>query len=896
MLKLYKKRTLASFLITIFIMVGTAWAAVQYTDSIDCTNGGMYTPEANGTNSVTVSGTYNNSADFIVYGADGETDGSNLTVTLGENASINNSVTGKYVRFFAGGKNVAINGNTTLNFDSKEGAKLARTASPGFQDSVAIAGGSAGGRIKGNTLVNVTGKLKGDWASDGYGPFVGYVKVYGAGGIHKTNSEATELVVEGDSTVNMTADWGEDSASTALLAGPFIGKANAGGTVKGNAKVVLNTPGYIGEIYAAGLIEAAGTTIEVGSTEIQLENGKVSSVLAGGAIWGAGTIRVLGDSIVNVTSFDAVESARIFGGGGCEVRDAKSIIEGNSRINIKGGHGIKFIYGGGQAWNNNRTTDFSSTQVSNVLGNAMIQIQGDKGIAAFSDKGEIYAGCRRGSDVIGDGGTAQATVGKDGIITFKDITLVPPTMKLHISGQGRHTKRLNNDNYESASYDSVLGDSVLVFDNVKADFSGATIIEMDRIELAPGTELKLANLGGATAIKLTGNWTNFGAPSVLTFKSAVNVPVDFSEATGITSAAFNDAKTELVVSCKNTPIAVTPATLKLEPEKSDTVKATTYAAGESVSWKSSDTAVATVDSAGNVTAVKAGIAVISATGSASKTTASCTVTVEDPAAPDPVPTPAPVTPTVVTKEDNPVTNDKDVPETVKPATPVITQATAENTTALAKSADVKEEFFAATADGSITVDPVIAKNAVKTVISDDATVDPQTIVTLPVITAAVESGKVAALAMKATGKQLGAVENNVVSDITLIKILKDETGAKFDYTADPALYDDQSFTLKNADGNNLALTDKIDPAATYTLILFVKDNAKFDYDKTEGSVIDPVAIAMNEAAAPAPGGSSSSGFWRDTSNAFAKSSCFMPRCFRNSSRRFFMSSSSLMES
>ena len=65
--------------------------------------------------------------------------------------------------------------------------------------------------------------------------------------------------------------------------------------------------------------------------------------------------------------------------------------------------------------------------------------------------------------------------------------------------------------------------------------------------------------------------------------------------------------------------------------------------------------------------------------------------------------------------------------------------------------------------------------------------------------------------MKTTGAQLGAAANNIVSDITLIKILKDETGAKFGYTAEPAGYADQSFTLKNADGNNLAFTDKIDP-------------------------------------------------------------------------------------
>ena len=319
------------------------------------------------------------------------------------------------------------------------------------------------------------------------------------------------------------------------------------------------------------------------------------------------------------------------------------------------------------------------------------------------------------------------------------------------------------------------------------------------------------------------------------------------------------AKPELVVTCKNAPIAVTPTALKLQLGKSDTVKAATPVVGETVSWKSSDTAVAAVDDAGKVTAHKAGIAVISATGSVTNTTAGCTVTVEDPAAPDPVPTPAPVTPTAVTEKDNPVTKDKDVPADVKPATPVIKPATKENTTALVKSADVTEDFFTATADGNITVDPVIAKKTVASVMSDDAAVAPKTIVTLPIITATISDGKVAALAMKTTGAQLGAAANNIVSDITLIKILKDETGAKFSYTAEPAGYADQSFTLKNADGNNLAFTDKIDPAATYTLILFVKDNGEFDYDKTTGSVIDPVAMAMNEAKAPKPSGGSSSG-------------------------------------
>ena len=520
--------------------------------------------------------------------------------------------------------------------------------------------------------------------------------------------------------------------------------------------------------------------------------------------------------------------------------------------------------------------NYNSYNADNGYANKTVEIWG----ASF-----IMDGCTIDVNDIGDGkktgnGGALFFNGAKDDITVKNSTFfncftvfcdTDPTKVIKISGNTFDTPQddtyfIGNNTWANPANDKM--GTVYVenntFKNLPADYKkivyhrmeGTFYLSGNKIESSSGSDKVLDRVSFG---RLYGSQPSGGKDCASDGKAVIMLNENNKDYK-ITAKIENDEYVNVVTVVKvYGKVAVTPASLTLKTEESDTVKATSTAEEDTFTWKSSDTAVATVDSAGKVTAVKAGIAVISATGSASKTTASCTVTVEDPAAPDPVPTPAPVTPTVVTKEDNPVTNDKDVPETVKPATPVITQATVENTTALAKSADVKEEFFAATADGNITVDPVIAKNAVKTVISDDATVDPQTIVTLPVITAAVESGKVAALAMKATGAQLGAVENNVVGDITLIKILKDETGAKFDYTAGPALYDDRSFTLKNADGNNLALTDKIDPAATYTLILFVKDNAKFDYDKTEGSVIDPVAIAMNEAATPAPGGSSSSG-------------------------------------
>ena len=852
-------------MIAISVMFGTAWAAQQvgYVNNwtLDLTKveaNNEYVPSTNGTNTVTLTGRIGDDVascdnrNFNIYGTNGNFDGNVvLNLNMDDSAQI---FTNADVKFFAGGKSNDIKGDTVLNFNSDERAIL-WSKDGGDQKSIILSGGSDGGRIGGNAKAVFTGKLGYDpsVSPDKYGDRVQYVKITGAGQTDNGN-----ITIDGNSTVEFNADFSGGNYAgnlTGLYAGPMLHGKNAVGEVKGKAEIVMDDDNaFTHQVWTAGLLIGADSNLTVGSVSTILKKGMIlTSLHNGGAAWGKDDIiNINGDSVIKVENgrmYEDGDRCRIFGGVFARGETSHGCINKNVNIEITGGKDIAYLFAGGEAAANNA--------ISNVSGDTNITISG-KGASAFkSSPGNVIIGV--GGVCRASGNGAQALVGGNGTVTFKDIT--DPLFNGAVTGLGA----IWNTSYvldlsDSWQYKSVLGTTTFVLDNVKGEFNGS-IVSFDVVEVKPGTivsGLTPAKFDAGT-IKLTGNWTNFGTPAVLTFKSAVNVPVDFSEATGITSAAFNEAKTELLVSCKNTPIAVTPATLKLEPGKSDTVKAATYAAGESVSWKSSDTAVATVDSAGKVTAVKVGIAVISATGSASKTAAGCTVTVEDPAAPDPVPAPAPVTPTVVTKEDNPVTKDKDVPETVKPATPVITQATAENTTALAKSADVKEEFFAATADGSITVDPVIAKNAVKSVISDDATVTPKTIVTLPVITATVESSRVAALAVKATGAQLGAVKNNVVSDITLIKILKDETGAKFEYTAAPALYDDQSFTLKNADGNNLELTDKIDPTATYTLVLFVKDNEKFDYDKTEGSVIDPVAIAMNEAAAPAPSGSSSSG-------------------------------------
>ena len=303
-----------------------------------------------------------------------------------------------------------------------------------------------------------------------------------------------------------------------------------------------------------------------------------------------------------------------------------------------------------------------------------------------------------------------------------------------------------------------------------------------------------------------------------------------------------------------TPVSVTPS--KMELNIGATGKATAkYDAKDSITWESSDTAVATVKD-GTVTAVKAGIAVITAKGS--KTSAACTVTVTDPAAPDPVtPTPAPVDAGTVDKENNPVNKEEGKPENVEAATPAITEATEEGKAAVVSATKIEEKNLVATADGKLTISPVLAKSALEEVISADATVAPKNVVLLPIVQAAVTANNVAALAFTMTGEQLGAEENTVAGDVKVIKVLADGKGGQFSYASAAADYADKTFTLKDADGKSLALTDKVAKASTYALVIFVADNGDFDLDATAGSVIDPVAVATNAATEPKSGGSSS---------------------------------------
>lgn len=381
------------------------------------------------------------------------------------------------------------------------------------------------------------------------------------------------------------------------------------------------------------------------------------------------------------------------------------------------------------------------------------------------------------------------------------------------------------------------------------------IKEFDRVEIDPNSVVHgIPNSAFDTEkIKLIGNWTNYGKPAVLTFTgSLATVPsVDITEATGVKSTVWNESKTTLTVVCDNAPIAITPATLKLTVDEKGTLKATSEVTDDTIEWSTSSADIVSVDK-GELLAKSVGIATVTAKSTKLRISAACIVTVVNPAKPDPIPTPAPVKPDPVTKEKNPITQDKGVSADVKPVTPEVTEYTTENVTALKKASGLNDSDLIPTATGEITISPIKAKVALEYVTTEDPKVGRQTVVTLPIVTAVVSNDKIAALAFKMTGAQLGAKENSVVGNITFIKVLKDGAGgagAEFVYTTDPTKYADKSCVLKNAAGTTLALTDKILPTETYTFVAFIKDNREFDYASAAGVVIDPIMAAVAEPKA-----------------------------------------------
>lgn len=539
------------------VMLGTAWAANEnpYPNggTIDLTkinNEDVYRPEANGSNKLTLTGKEGESAsvrsdkNFVIYGASGDVAGDSSLV-LDWKAEL---YTKGKVQFFAGGDGSNVTGNSSLTVNAADGSIMYAddTGAPSYpnnQQSIILAGSPNGGTVTGNTKLTINGALSGK---------ANYLKASGAAMIDK----AGVLTVNGDSTVEINASCEEDCGFGAngglhIVANGLNAGDTARGILKGKATLIIDNPNARVEQIWGGNNSAANSGHTYAATEsvaVYLRQGKVGAVTAGPSSWGANAEAVVSkDVYVEVTSADFGADAKYFspylGGGGVSWgKGSRAIVKGNTSVAVKGGGGIDLLVGGGLGRAGGK---------ADVEGNTSIAIIGDAGLKALTKDAWIIAGGK----LAGTGGSAA--VGGNATVTFADIE--KGVFAGNITGQGilRDDNDKPYDKNEGAFYTtSVLGDSVLVFDNVKADFSDAKIKEMDRVEIANGTELTLSNLGAAKELKLTGDWAGKGTVTAVsvTTMNAHDINIDDDEANGIIDYKVTpDASGfKVVVNCSKT--------------------------------------------------------------------------------------------------------------------------------------------------------------------------------------------------------------------------------------------------------------------------------------------------------------------------------------------------------
>ncbi|MDO4561233.1 MAG: hypothetical protein Q4C86_09800 [bacterium] len=192
------------------------------------------------------------------------------------------------------------------------------------------------------------------------------------------------------------------------------------------------------------------------------------------------------------------------------------------------------------------------------------------GTGAFSGlrHGDVYCG----GTVLGK--RALSTVGS-ALLTFKDIDArnAQGSFSGVISGQGLRTEYPTGDPTAPVTTDytdSVLGDSVLILDNVKADISSSdvNVKYFDEVILKNNTSVKMTAFDSdLKKVTVSGNWSSAsGAADALTFKEevknrdmiAVAVEAD-AVASGVTKAAWSDDGTRLIVYTAGAPQPPAPS-------------------------------------------------------------------------------------------------------------------------------------------------------------------------------------------------------------------------------------------------------------------------------------------------------------------------------------------------
>lgn len=229
-----------------------------------------------------------------------------------------------------------------------------------------------------------------------------------------------------------------------------------------------------------------------------------------------------------------------------EISDIRFEGAGQHSLHVSGGGAAVGLLG----YDNGNIVQYLGRAESKISGTSEIVISGSEIYSSLAD-GSVYCGG------IVQGDNSISTVGS-ACLTLKDMNV--PDVQWGtgvISGQGYRQEYQNNDIYNivlSDYTDSVLGDSVLVLDNVKADMSSdtdkVTVKYFDEIQIANNTAVKLTTLDAdVKRLTVTGEW---GAEvTALEFKQPVqnfaSITVDCSAASGVTDAYFTDDGMKFII-------------------------------------------------------------------------------------------------------------------------------------------------------------------------------------------------------------------------------------------------------------------------------------------------------------------------------------------------------------
>ena len=138
------------------------------------------------------------------------------------------------------------------------------------------------------------------------------------------------------------------------------------------------------------------------------------------------------------------------------------------------------------------------------------------------------------------------------------------------------------------------------------------------------------------------------------------------------------------------------------------------------------------------------------------------------------------------------------------------------------------------------------------------------VIHMPLFTVATsEAQKLAVCAFIMSGDQLLA---DKAQNVRVAEMTPDGTGTFLTYAAGPESYNDGHFTIQNMDDSVMQPGDKIDSAASYKLVVYVKDNGGYDLDKADRCIVTPLAIVQTKQKDPehstdsGSGGGCSAGF------------------------------------